>query len=80
MAVDRCHGHLPVIRARELSEIRWIEGNDNLGDAMTKAKPNKAPQTLMEMNELRVKVVGWVDRLGQEEDVGKEEEKGSNWR
>ena len=43
---------------RELSEFRWIEGPDNPADAMTKAKPNKALETLVDSNELRMKVVG----------------------
>jgi hypothetical protein len=51
---------------RELSEFRWIEGSCNPADAMTKAKPNKALETLVESNELRMKVVGWVDRPGSQ--------------
>jgi len=51
---------------RELSEFRWIEGPDNPADAMTKAKPNKALERLVDTNELRMKVVGWVDRPGRQ--------------
>jgi len=47
---------------RELTEIRWIEGIDNPADAMTKAKPNKALETLVETGEVKIRVVGWVDR------------------
>jgi hypothetical protein len=42
----------------ERSEFQWIEGFDNPADAMTKAKPNNALQTLVETNELRMKVAG----------------------
>jgi len=51
---------------RELSEFRWIEGPDNPADAMTKAKPNKALERLVDTNELRMKVVGWIDRPGRQ--------------
>lgn len=47
---------------RELAEIRWVNGNDNPADAMTKANPNKALQTLIDGNELTVRLEGWVDR------------------
>jgi hypothetical protein len=48
---------------RKLSDkVDWY-GNGNPANAMTKAKPSKALQTLVDTNELRVKVVGWVDRL-----------------
>ena len=41
-------------KQRELSEIRWINGNDNLADAMTKTNPTKALQTLINTNELLI--------------------------
>lgn len=47
---------------RELFEIRWINGQDNPADAMTKAVPNNALTTLIETNRLRVRVEGWVKR------------------
>ena len=47
---------------RELSEIRWINGNDNPADAMTKSNPVKALQNLVDTNELVVRVEGWVQR------------------
>ena len=47
---------------RELSEIRWINGNDNPADAMTKGNPVKALQSLVDTNELVVRVEGWVQR------------------
>jgi hypothetical protein len=47
---------------RELYEIRWINGLDNPADAMTKASPNKALETLIDTNTLEVRVEGWVKR------------------
>jgi len=47
---------------RKLFEIRWINGNDNPADAMTKGTPNKALETLVSTNQLRVGIEGWVER------------------
>jgi hypothetical protein len=52
---------------RELSEVRWVDGNSNPADAMTKANPNKALQQLVDSNTLRVKVQGWVQRPKHEQ-------------
>ncbi|KHJ32066.1 hypothetical protein EV44_g3191 [Erysiphe necator] len=48
---------------RELSEIRWINGNDNPADTMTKSSPTKALEQILNSNTLRVRVEGWVQRL-----------------
>jgi hypothetical protein len=47
---------------RELTEIRWIKGDDNPADAMTKSNPNKALEKVLDTNELTVRVEGWVVR------------------
>ena len=47
---------------RELSEMRWINGNSNPADAMSKSNANLALQALVSNNELSVKVQGWVQR------------------
>jgi hypothetical protein len=47
---------------RELFEIRWINGLDNPADAMTKATPNKALETFVSTNRIRVRIEGWVKR------------------
>ena len=39
---------------RELFEIRWINGQDNPADAMTKANPNKALETFVNTNTLYI--------------------------
>ncbi|KAI0991711.1 hypothetical protein K3495_g16476, partial [Podosphaera aphanis] len=52
---------------REISEIRWIEGNSNPADSMTKLNANNSLQSLISTNKLRIKVEGWVQR----DDLGK---------
>ena len=47
---------------REIYEIRWINGNDNLADAMTKGTPNKALETFVDHNKATIRVEGWVKR------------------
>ncbi len=43
---------------RELYEIRWINGLNNPADAITKATPNKALETFVSTNQIRVRVEG----------------------
>jgi hypothetical protein len=47
---------------QEISEVRWIDGNSNPADAMTKSKPCRALQDLIDTNKLRINVDGWVER------------------
>jgi hypothetical protein len=47
---------------REITEVKWISGNDNPVDAMTKAKPCQALKTLININKLDLKVNEWVER------------------
>jgi len=49
-------------KRRELFEIRWINRLDNPADAMTKATLNKALETFVNTNQIRVRVEGWVKR------------------
>lgn len=51
---------------RELAEVRWIEGDSNPADAMTKSKPNKCLGHLVSDNRLEIRVRGWVDRSDDE--------------
>ena len=41
---------------RELLEIRWIAGNSNPADVMTKSIANKSLKSLVSTNHLNVKV------------------------
>ena len=47
---------------RELFEIRWINGQDNPADSMTKLSPNKALETFIDTNKLQIRIEGWVKR------------------
>ena len=42
-------------------EVKWISGEDNLVDAITKAKLCQAPKTLINTNKLDLKVLEWVE-------------------
>ena len=41
-------------KRREIYEVRWIDGNYNLADAMTKEKPGQALRQLIETNTLNL--------------------------
>ena len=49
---------------REVAEIKWIDGNSNPADAMTKSKPCQALKDLIDTNTVRLNVTGWVEREG----------------
>jgi hypothetical protein len=45
---------------RELAKVRWIEGDSNPADAITKSTPNKALEWMVLTNRLDIKVKGYV--------------------
>jgi hypothetical protein len=47
---------------RELQEVRWINGEDNLADSFTKRTPNHALKQFIDCNRATVRVEGWVSR------------------
>ena len=47
---------------REIMEIKWIDGDSNPADSMTKAKPSQALQRLIDTNTINMKETGWVER------------------
>jgi hypothetical protein len=47
---------------REIAEIKWIEGNSNPADAMTKSKACSALRDLIDTNKITIKVTQWVER------------------
>jgi hypothetical protein len=47
---------------RELHEVRWIHGDDNLADAFTKGTPNKSFERFVSNNEATIRAEGWVSR------------------
>jgi hypothetical protein len=55
---------------QEIFEVRWIHGDDNPADAITKGIPNKALQTLIDTNTITMRVQGWVKRNNEPHDGG----------
>ena len=47
---------------RELTEVQWINRQDNPVDIMTKATLNKMLQKFLNNNEITVRLKGWVKR------------------
>ncbi|RAL62549.1 hypothetical protein DID88_004400 [Monilinia fructigena] len=47
---------------REITEIKWIDGNSNPADAMTKDRPCQALKDLIDTNKLIIKESQWVER------------------
>ena len=44
----------------EIHTIKWINGADNMADAMTKRTPNAALARFVDTNEVVIRVEGWV--------------------
>ena len=49
-------------KRREITKVKQISGNDNLADAITKARPCQALKILIDTNKLDLKVNEWVER------------------
>ncbi len=47
---------------REITEVKWIDGNTNPADAMIKGKPCNALKAFLDMNKIDLKVTEWVER------------------
>jgi Reverse transcriptase (RNA-dependent DNA polymerase) len=47
---------------REIDEIRWIHGEDNPADSMTKKSANGALERLVTFNKTTIRLQGWVRR------------------
>jgi hypothetical protein len=54
---------------QEITEVRWIEGNSNPADAMTKSKPCRALEELINTNKLRIESEAWVERTPVTESI-----------
>jgi hypothetical protein len=48
---------------RQITEVKWIDGEANLTDAMTKGKPCTALLQLIDTNRIELQAVGWVERM-----------------
>jgi hypothetical protein len=53
---------------REIAEIRWIDENINLADAMTKSKSCNALIKLIDINIIELKIIVWVERTTKHSD------------
>jgi hypothetical protein len=47
---------------RQVTEVKWIDGDTNPADAMTKGKPCTALSQLIDTNRIELQAVGWVER------------------
>jgi hypothetical protein len=47
---------------RQVTEVKWIDGDTNPADAMTKGKPCTALTQLIDTNRIELRAVGWVER------------------
>jgi hypothetical protein len=45
-------------KRKELFEVRWINGQDNPANTITKASPNKAFERFIDTNKLQVRIKG----------------------
>jgi hypothetical protein len=50
---------------REIAEIRWIDEDSNLADAMTKSKLCNVLINLIDTNSLNLKITEWVERTSE---------------
>jgi hypothetical protein len=50
---------------REIAEIRWIDGNINFADAMTKSKFCNALIKLIDTNIIELKITEWIERTAK---------------
>jgi hypothetical protein len=53
---------------REIAEVKWIAGNTNPADSMTKAKASNALKQLIDTNKVQLTVQEWVERGGADND------------
>ena len=47
---------------RQVTEVKWIDGNTNTAEAMTKGKPGTALSQLVDPNWIELQAVEWVER------------------
>jgi hypothetical protein len=47
---------------REIAEVKWIKGDSNPADSMTKNKPSNALKLLLDTNNIQLDVEEWVER------------------
>jgi hypothetical protein len=47
-------------KRREIAKVKWINGDSNPVDAITKSKPLSALKWLINTNQIELKAVEWV--------------------
>ena len=60
-------------KKQEIIEIKWIHGQNNSADSMTKAKPDIALKTIIETNHINLSTIEWIERTKTAEDEKKHE-------
>ena len=50
-------------KQRQVTKVKWIDGDTNPMDAMTKGKPCMALTQLIDTNWIKLWAVGWVERM-----------------
>ncbi len=50
---------------REITEVRWISENHNSVDALTKLKASKALKKMIDINQIKLNSVKWIERTNQ---------------
>ena len=58
---------------REVIEVKWIHGQNNSANSMTKIKPNTALKTIIETNHINLNTIEWIKRTKTAEDEEKHE-------
>ena len=49
-------------KRREIAEVKWINRDSNPADTITKSKPLLALKRLINTNQIKLKIVEWVER------------------
>jgi hypothetical protein len=47
---------------REITEIKWVHEINNLVDFMIKSKSSSALKTLIDINQINLDIIEWVER------------------
>jgi len=56
---------------RDITEVKWVEGDTNPADSMTKSRPSNALKLLIDTNKVQLKERDWVERIeGENRAVG----------
>ena len=47
-------------KRREIAKVKWIDGDSNPVNIITKSKPSSALKWLIDTNQIKLKTVEWV--------------------